>query len=84
MLNAVGKGTDEDGNFTMFRVPAQATGQSFGSYGVFNVRDVAEWQNDDGYLDCKIYESHDAYFWVQYYVSAGNLGYGYDEFTPNN
>lgn len=84
MLNAAGKGTDEDGNFTMFRVPAQATGQSFGSYGVFNVRDVAEWQNDDGYLDCKIYESHDAYFWVQYYVSAGNLGNGYDEFTPNN
>ena len=84
LLTAVGEGTDEYGNFTMFRIPAQATGQTFGSYGVFNIRDVAEWQNDDSYLDCKLYNDYSGAFWVQYYVTAGNLGYGYDEFTPNN
>lgn len=84
-VKAVGKGSDENGNYTVVRVPSQATGQSFGNYGVFYVRDVAEWQNDDSYLDCAIYDdSHAGYFWVQYYVSAGNLGYGYDEFTPSN
>lgn len=84
LLTAVGTGTDADGDFTMFRIPAQATGQTFGSHGVFNVRDVAEWQNDDSFLDCKLYSNNYGAFWVQYYVTAGNLGYGYDEFTPNN
>ncbi len=85
LITAVGNGADDNGEYTVFRVPSQATGQSFGSYGVFNVRDVAEWQNDDGYLDCKLYnDNHTGYFWVQYFVTAGNLGYGYDEFTPNN
>lgn len=85
LLTAVGTGSDDNGEYTVFRVPSQATGQSFGSYGVFNVRDVAEWQNDDSYLDCLLYnDNHEGYFWVQYFVTAGNLGYGYDEFTPNN
>lgn len=84
LLTAVGKGTDENGNYIMFKVPSQATSLTFGSYGEISVRDVAEWQNDESYLDCKIYEDHNAALWVQYFVSAGNLGYGYDEFTPEN
>lgn len=66
------------------RVPAQATPLVFGNYGGVNVRDVALWQGDEGYLDCALYEDGSAYFWVQYYVTAGNMGYGYDEFTPAN
>lgn len=83
-MKAAAKGTDSDGAYTMVRVPSQATGLSYGSYSIY-VRDVAEWQNDDGYLDCVIYDaSHYAYFWVQYFASAGNFGYGYDEFVPND
>ena len=84
LLTAVGKGTDENGNYIMFKVPSQATSLTFGSHGEISVRDVAEWQNDESLLDCKIYEDHNAALWVQYFVSAGNLGYGYDEFTPEN
>lgn len=84
LLTAVGKGTDENGNYIMFKVPSQATGLTFGSHGEISVRDVAEWQNDESLLDCKIYENHNAELWVQYFVSAGNLGYGYDKFTPEN
>ena len=84
-LKVAGKGQDQDGNaLTVMRVPAQATGLSYESHGAINVRDVAEWQNNDAYLDCAIYDAdHYAYFWVQYYVAAGNLGFGYDEFVPN-
>lgn len=71
----------EDGGIVC-RVPAQSTPLQFGSYGSINVRDVATWQNDDNFLDCALYDDNSAYFWVQYYVSAGNLGYGYDEFEP--
>ena len=39
-------------------------------------------QNDDSFLDCALYDNGYVYLWVQYYVSAGNLGYGYDEFNP--
>lgn len=84
LLTAIGTGTDEDGDYTMFRVPAQSTGLTFGSYGVFYVRDVAEWQNNEEYIDCKIYSDHSGYFWLQYYVTQGSLGYKYDTFTPNN
>ncbi len=85
-MKAVGKDTDQDGNaYTVVRVPQQAIGMTFGSYGDVYIRDVAEWQNNDNYLDCAIYDAnHYAYFWVEYYVSAGYLGYDYDEFVPNN
>lgn len=64
------------------RVPAQTTSLQFGSYGDISVRDVATWQNSDDFLDCALYDDNSAYFWVQYYVSAGSLDYGYDEFQP--
>ncbi len=66
------------------RVDSQGIGLNFGSYGEASVRDVANWQGDDGYIDNFIdLDTYEAYFWVQYYVSAGNMGYGYDEFYPD-
>ncbi|MGN0282111.1 MAG: hypothetical protein ACI4B3_07420 [Prevotella sp.] len=69
---------------TVCRVPAQSTPLVFGNYGEVGIRDVATWQNDDNYLDCALYSDNYFYAWVQYYVTAGNMGYGYDEFYPEN
>lgn len=81
-ITADGEGSDEDGDYTVFRVPAQSTGLDYKTFGTLSVRDVAAWQNDDSFLDCKLYGDHFGSFWVQYFVSAGNAGYGYDEFAP--
>lgn len=77
------KDSDKDGNFEVVRVAAQSTPYTYGNYGAVSVRDVATWQNSDNYLDNHMYEDGYCYFWVQYFVSAGNLGYGYDEFVPD-
>lgn len=78
--------TDSDsyGRFKIVRVAAQNTPLTFGSYGAVGVRDVATWQNNDGYIDNGMYADNSCFFWVQYFVSAGSLGYGYDEFVPND
>lgn len=68
---------------SVLRVPAQSTPLVFGNYGSVSVRDVAFWQGDEGYLDNAMDDTNYCYFWVQYYVTAGNMGYGYDEFTPD-
>lgn len=68
----------------VLRVKPQDTGLTFGSYGAVSVRDVCNWQGeDDGYLDNAMDDTYYCYFWLQYYVSAGNMGYGYDEFYPD-
>lgn len=74
--------TYDDGG-AVCRVAAQETPLTYGSYGTISVRDVATWQNDDNYLDCALYDDGSFYAWVQYFVAAGNLGHGYDEFVPN-
>lgn len=76
------KGTDADGNFEVVRVAAQPIGKTYRDYGNVSVRDVATWQNSDDYLDNQMYDNGYCNFWVQYFVSAGSLGYGYDEFVP--
>lgn len=76
-----GEAYDEDGG-VFCRVSAQSTEHTYGSYGTMSVRDVATWQGDDGYLDVALYPDGYWFGWVQYYVSAGSLGYGYDEFYP--
>lgn len=76
------KGTDTTGNFEVVRVAAQPIGKTYGNYGDVSVRDVATWQNSDDYLDNAMYDNGYCYFWVQYFVSAGSLGYGYDKFVP--
>ena len=76
------KGSDDDGNFEVVSVAAQSTPFEYGKYGQVSIRDVATWQNSDDYLDNAMYENGYCYFWVQYFVSAGNIGYGYDQFIP--
>jgi hypothetical protein len=77
------KGKDADGvPFTYLRVAAQATGATFGTYGNVSVRDLATWQESDDYLDNRLYSGNKIKLWLQYYVSAGNLGYGYEDFVP--
>ena len=61
--------------------------QPYGSYGNVNVRDMGYWQGDDAYVFSYGYESGmyaDGYcfFTVQFYVSAGSLGWGTDTFEP--
>lgn len=81
--------TDDLGTYTYARIPAQSTGLSHSKYGAISVRDVGYWQGDDewvtknGYESC-FYENNLCYMYAQYYVSAGNLGYKYDKFVPNN
>lgn len=82
------KATDDDGEYTFFRVPSQKTGLIYGDYGEIGVRDVGYWQNDDAYVTEYEYESgmyadYSCFICVQYFVSAGNLGLAYyDLFSP--
>lgn len=80
-FTSTGEAYDEDGG-VYCRVPAQSTNATYSSYGTMNVRDVATWQGDDGYLDNALYPDGTWFGWVQYYVAAGSLSYGYDEFNP--
>ena len=41
----------------------------------------ASWVTDNGY-ESGMYEDHFCFVYVQYFVSASNLGYGYDFFIP--
>lgn len=83
------KGVDDDGEYTFFRIPEQATPYTFSSYGTVSLRDIGYWQGDDAYVTDYGYESGmyaDGYcfLYIQYYVSAGSLGYGYEYFVPND
>lgn len=84
------KGQDNSGEeYTFFRIPEQATPYTFSSYGTVSLRDLGYWQGDDAYVTSYGYESGmyaDGYCFLclHYYVSAGNLGYGWDEFVPND
>jgi len=76
------QGEDATGKFTYLRVATQSTGVPYGTYGAISVRDVATWQGSDDYLKNGMYiGGYNVKLWVQYYVSAGNLGYGYEYFT---
>ena len=81
-------GEDEDGEYNFFRVPSQQTGLSYGSYGEISVRDIGYWQGDDAFVtvggyESGMYEDYSCFIYVQYFVSAGSLGYNYDYFIPN-
>lgn len=82
-------GEDDGGKYTFFRVPPQELPFEFSTYGPVSVRDIGYWQGDDAWVtqngyESGIYEDNSCFFYVQYYVSAGNLGYGYDWFIPNS
>lgn len=82
-------GKDNDGTYTFCRVATQQTGLVYGDYGVINVRDIGYWQGDDEYVlsygfESGMYEDYSAFFMLQFYISAGSLGYNnYDIFIPN-
>ena len=73
-----------------FRVEPQTTPFTYGDYGTVSVRDLGYWQDDDSYAydsnyGCFIYTNvnkNGVVLAVQYFVSAGSLGYGWDEFEP--
>lgn len=75
--------SDSGGEYKVLSIPAQPTPLTFGNYGAVSVRDVATWQNDDSWLtDNGMYEDNSCFFRLQYFVSAGSLGYGWDKFEP--
>lgn len=79
-------GENASGSYLFFRVNGQVSPFSYGSYGTISIRDVAEWQNDESYatgsLGCYMQTAtHNCSITLQYYVSAGSLGYGTDTFT---
>ena len=83
-------GEDEDGKYTLVRIPEQNTGYTYGSYGAIKLQDVGYWQGDDSWvLDPEgyanfLYEDYSCYFIPEYYVNAGYLGYSkYDSFIPD-
>ena len=84
--------TDDYGTYTFCRVPVQDTGFSYGNYGAIGVRDIGYWQGDEAYVtqngfeSCYYTDGPDKgclYVYVQYFVSAGNLGYNYDVYVPS-
>lgn len=82
-------GTNPEGTYTFFRVPAQPTGLMHPSYGEIGVRDIGYWQGstawvtDNGYESGLFADGH-CFIYVQWYVSAGNLGYAKDYFKLEN
>jgi hypothetical protein len=80
--------TDAGGEYTYFRIPATETPFTYGSYGTISVRDVGYWQGSDAFVteggyESGMYADYYCFLMIQYFVSAGNLGYNYDEFVPD-
>jgi hypothetical protein len=84
------KGSDDTGDLQYFRIVAQTTPFSYGSYGTISVRDLGYWQDDDSFAydpdyGCFIYTNankNGVVLALQYFVSGGSLGYGWDECEP--
>lgn len=80
-------GSDADGDYQFFRVPAVTTPYTFGSYGEVTIEDIGYWQGDasfvtDGGYESGMYADHTCFILVAYLCSAGTIGYGYDYFLP--
>lgn len=80
-------GEDEFGEYRMFRVRPTATPWTYGNYGQVSIRDIGYWQGNESFATnpsycCGMYEDGYAFFCIQWYVAAGNLGYNYSEFVP--
>lgn len=81
-------GKDGDGEYRYFRIPVAETSFTYGNYGAVSVRDVGYWQGSDAWVTDNGYESgmyadHNCFLCIQYFVSAGNIGYGYDYFIAD-
>ena len=82
------KGHDADGEYTFFRIPVTETGANYGSYGALSARDIGYWQGNDTFVteggyESGMYADYYCFLYIQYFVSAGSAGYGYDEFVPD-
>jgi hypothetical protein len=82
------KGKDSGGEYTFFRIPTTDTPFTYGDYGAVSVRDVGYWQGNDAYVteggyESGMYANYSCFICIQYFVSGGSLGYGYDEFVPD-
>lgn len=80
-------GKDADGTYTYFRIPAVETPFTYGSHGNVSVRDIGYWQGSEAWITANgyesgMYENYNCFFCIQYFVSAGNLGYDYEFFVP--
>lgn len=81
-------GSDADGEYRFFRIPATDTPYTYGDYGEIGVRDVGYWQGNDAFVTDSGYESgmyanYNCFLCISYYVSAGTLNYGYDYFVAD-
>lgn len=79
-------GSDENGEYRYFRVPVTETPITYGDHGAVGVRDIGYWQGSDAWVtengyESGMYSNYDCFIYVQYFVSAGNLGYNYDRFV---
>lgn len=82
------KGEDEDGVYSYIRVEPQETGLSYGDLGNIRIQDIGYWQGNDSFVltggyQGGIYDDNNIFFFVQYSVPAGNLGYDYEFFVPD-
>lgn len=88
-INLIDKtATDSQGKYQFFRVPSTLTPYTYGSYGSISVSDIGYWQGNDAFVTDNGYESgmyanHNCFILIAYQVSAGALGYGYDEFIAD-
>ena len=82
-------GEDYGGVYQYFRIPqGQRTGYDYGENGPIFVRDIGYWQGSDVWItdngyESGMYEDGSCFVFAQYYVSAGSLGYDYDEFIAD-
>ena len=79
------KGSDGSGEYQFFRIPVAETPFTYGNYGAVGVRDVGYWQGSDAWVtdygyESGMYANYSCFLCIQYFVSAGNIGYGYDQF----
>lgn len=83
-------GEDQNDKLQFFRVEAQTTPFTFSSYGTVSVRDLGYWQEDDSFAfdpdyGCFMYTGNYkgvVVLGLQFFVTAGSLGYGWDKFYP--
>ena len=68
------------------RIAPTETPLTYGSYGAISFRDVGYWQGDDSFGEWNEFypDLGIADLWMQWYVSAGSLGYGEELFQPNS
>ena len=78
--------TDEDGDkFYYCRVAPTETPSTYGSYGAISYRDLGYWQADDSFAKLNTFypDYNSVTLYINWYVSAGNLGYGAESFRAN-